>query len=79
MTICQHWIYVVRFKASSDADSPITRRIELWYPSNLELPTIGKWLPIGSWDRVLKSEYMTLEVVEGLVACVEELAMRRGR
>ncbi|KAL4864639.1 hypothetical protein BDV12DRAFT_200881 [Aspergillus spectabilis] len=34
-------------------------------------------LPIGGWDRVLNPEPMTLEIVQGLVACVEDNAMER--
>ncbi|CEL01164.1 hypothetical protein ASPCAL00753 [Aspergillus calidoustus] len=38
---------------------------------------LSNGLPIGGWDKVLNPEPMILEIINGLVTCVEENAMER--
>ncbi|KAL4869551.1 hypothetical protein BDV12DRAFT_196177 [Aspergillus spectabilis] len=40
---------------------------------------LSNGLPIGGWDKRLNPEPMTLEIVEGLITCVEDNAMERYR
>jgi hypothetical protein len=38
---------------------------------------LSNGLPIGGWDKVLNPEPMIVEIINGLVTCVEENAMER--